>query len=223
MTQVASKKLPVGGIVVETITTPSGDDEKLIAQLVELWAQHHQRSIAVRHETGRMLNTRFGEPGTRQTYGSATLKLYGEKLGIAESELSRMRAFASSFKSLAELKERFPDVHTWKQVRQLLAKLRHPSTTDAAQGSEMPEARQPVRQVIRAMEALQRELSDVELTPDDPDWQTLNDDVDKLLSTLERVLGVRITKAVAASSVSTTPTTTSPVEQMGRTLAALIG
>jgi GGDEF domain-containing protein len=93
-------------------------------QLAEKWRAHRGVDLEIRHEAGKLLNDHFGPPTKRQKRGEQVLKEAAERLRTTESELSRMRRFASSFESFADLMEKYPDATTWTAVKGLLPKLK---------------------------------------------------------------------------------------------------
>jgi GGDEF domain-containing protein len=105
-----------------TITREEFDQR--LGHLAEKWRTHRGADLEIRHETGKLLNDHFGPPDTRQKRGEGVLKEAAERLRTTESELSRMRRFASSFESFADLMEKYPDATTWTAVKGLLPKLK---------------------------------------------------------------------------------------------------
>jgi len=95
-------------------------------ELVEKWADHRRVDLELRYQTGQLLNERYGSPDKRQNRGKGILERVAEQLGVAVSELSRMRSFAYNFKTSQDLENRFPEVKTWTAVKELLPKLRQP-------------------------------------------------------------------------------------------------
>ena len=182
-------------------------DDSLLAELKKLWQDGHRSDVSLRHLTGAKLNTHFGPPTVRQSYGPATLKTHAENLGVAESDLSRMRWFAHHFKSVDDLRGGHPDVTTWTQVKVLLATLAKPKR--AGKGTpdgdhKKPKADRPARRVIRALRAAREGVVRVgKLAPDHPDRKALNKAVEALLAVAETSLGFCYRTADAAGPVDT--------------------
>jgi len=179
------------------------NDQVLLNELVPLWRDHHNRGLELRHETGLRLNKRFGTPGERQEYGKATLRLYSEKLGVSESELSRMRWFAEHFKSFDDFKTQHSTVATWTKVKVLLAKLRRPAlpVAEASDNQKKSVAERPVDQMIGAVRAIQKHANNVGQLPlDSDDWKALNEAVRRMLKVVEVKLGGHFTFAPSARS-----------------------
>jgi hypothetical protein len=118
----------------------SGGDQRTITreeflrrlgQLAEKWQAHHGAGLEIRHETGKLLNERFGPPTAKQKRGEGVLKEVVERLQVAESELSRMRRFAFHFESVKALKEKYPEATTWTAVKDLLPRLNKPKKGSA--------------------------------------------------------------------------------------------
>ena len=61
-----------------------GSEDATLAKLSKLWRKHHNAGLEIRHLTGLLLNEQFGEPTSRQPYGTGKLANYAEKLGVAE-------------------------------------------------------------------------------------------------------------------------------------------
>src|SRR3954454_14997824 len=110
----------------------SGGDQRTITreeflrrlgQLAEKWQARHGAGLEIRHETGKLLNERFGPPTAKQKRGEGVLKEVVERLQVAESELSRMRRFAFHFESVKAQKEKYPEATTWTAVKDLLPRL----------------------------------------------------------------------------------------------------
>jgi hypothetical protein len=94
--------------------------QQRLGELADRWKIHHAADLALRHETGTLLNLYYGEPTHRQLRGQQVMKEAGKALGKTEAELSQLRRFAYHFTSLKELKRQHPQVTTWTQVRDLL-------------------------------------------------------------------------------------------------------
>jgi len=104
-------------------TITDGDFERRLGQLAKEWRTHHGDDLELRHKTGKFLNERFGNPGTRQPRDAGVLKQAAEKLQTPLSTLSRMRSFAGHFTSVQDMKKSHPEVTTWTAVRKLLTTL----------------------------------------------------------------------------------------------------
>jgi hypothetical protein len=168
-------------------------DEFLLAELTQLWQAHHRRGLEVRHQTGVLLNNHFGQPTERQAYGEATLKHCSASLGVAESDLSRMRWFAHHFESVEDLSNKHPTVTTWTKVKELLASLRQPEAKPVSKVEEDEKkslAERTVRPVIKAMRAIQKEARGVgQLAHGSDDWRAMSEAVTKMLKTVGTCLG----------------------------------
>jgi len=126
MKTVSSKKQPR-----TTTNRKTNEQGKLSAQdfeqqLVELagrWQRQDRNDLALRHETGQLLNAYFGDPTQRQAYGNGTMKKAAEQLRRTGTELSQLRRFALRFKTFEDFQQKHGDVTTWTQVRKLVADL----------------------------------------------------------------------------------------------------
>jgi len=171
-------------------------EDALLHELWQLWQAHHRRGLEVRHQTGLILNRRFGPPTERQAYGEATLKRYSERLGVSESDLSRMRWFAHRFESLEAMRAEHPQVTSWTAVKELLASLRQPEAAQAvrAAGDTIvvePAAAQPLRRAVAAIQEVRACVTGVDLTLDDDGRAALARAMDEMLQEVGTRLGIR--------------------------------
>jgi len=173
-------------------------NDSVFSQINKIWERHRKQGMEDRHRTGVLLNNKFGKPNVRrQAYGEKLLKAYSISLGIAVSELSRMRGFARRFKSIEDLNAQHPDVKTWTQVKELLASLRksHMQTAQAPKDDDQKKSRgsQPMRHALQAIQAVRQCFSKVHLALDGDERTVLNEAVKEMLSDIEKTLGVRFT------------------------------
>ena len=99
---------------------PAPDDRQLVDQLVTLWRSHQERGLQVRWEMGALLNRHLGPPARRLAHGKQVLKTAAKEMQTAESELSRMRWFASLFESAEDFQAKHPGARSWTKVKKLL-------------------------------------------------------------------------------------------------------
>jgi len=126
MSKVSSAKHPRTTTTRKTNEQDRLSDQDFQQKLVELadrWQSQDWNDLALRHETGQLLNAYLGNPDRRQTYGTGTLKKAAEQLRRTETELSQLRRFAFRFKTFEDFQQKHCDVTTWTQVRDLLARL----------------------------------------------------------------------------------------------------
>jgi hypothetical protein len=90
--------------------------------LARRWKSHDRDDLVLRHETGALLNRFYGKPTARQPRGAEVMKQAGRRLRKTRAELSQLRRFAYLFRTLAEFKQRHPDVTNWTQARSLLTR-----------------------------------------------------------------------------------------------------
>jgi len=182
----------------------ANDNNKIpFSRLSRMWQTSHGDDLKLRHFTGAWLNKQHGPPTTRQAYGERTLQRYINKLGVAESDLSRMRWFAFSFKSVSELKDKEPTATTWTKVKEIIARRRHPQAAPAAKPTsndmKLVVAERPVDQMIGAMRTLQSHAAQVgKLTKDSDEWKKARAAFEELVKVVEVSLGGHITFADAA-------------------------
>jgi hypothetical protein len=92
--------------------------------MVEEWRIHSEKSLKIRHKTGKLLNDYIGRPSTRTKRGEGVVETVCEQLRISKSEASRIRWFALLFSSIEDLQERHPEAKSWSAVKDLLPKLK---------------------------------------------------------------------------------------------------
>jgi hypothetical protein len=176
---------------------PNSDlaNDSVFTQIQKIWERHRKQGLEDRHRTGVLLIKKFGKPGSRQKHGQKILKDYAASLEIAVSELSRMRAFASRFTSLEDMKTQHPNVTTWTQVKNLLVSTRKTETqaaeTSTGNGETVPAGTKPVSQALRAIQAVRQCISKVQLAPGGDERAALDEAVKAMLADIEKFLGVR--------------------------------
>jgi hypothetical protein len=137
-----------------------------LGQLAEKWQAHRGTDLEIRHETGKLLNDHYGPPTTKQTRGAGVLKEFAERVQTTESELSRMRRFAHHFKSVDDLKDKYPEATTWTAVKGLLPRLKPQGEKQkggSVNGAASPAGRKQARpvqfgRVKQSLEALTSKL-----------------------------------------------------------------
>jgi hypothetical protein len=169
---------------------------KRLAALVKRWRSHHEHDLVLRHETGVLLNDRFGDPTQRQRRGSKIIKQASEKLGIDVADMCRLRWFAYRFKSVDDLKQQHPDIKSWTQVRDLLCRL---SQCDGPAESKPAKDDKPARKVIRALATLKTALQGFDSTPAPEDREVLLKGFQELAEEVSRRLGVPLTVEASVS------------------------
>jgi len=137
--------------------------DKLIEKLVKLWKAHEGNGLEVRWKTGALLNKQLGAPTKRQPHGKAVLKKAGSRLGISESELSRMRWFAHHFAGLTDFKSKYPDAGSWAKVKDLLPGLNPKKASEPAPSAGRVNAPHGtvLLSKLKAVRSFLREFSDV--------------------------------------------------------------
>jgi len=169
----------------------TAEDRKLLDHLAELWRSHAARDLGTRHETGRLLNERFGLPTESQPQGQQVMKKASEELAIAMSDISRMRKFAYYFVDLAALQQAHPDVTNWTRLKDLLPRLTPDEGGDAQQPAKSP-SRPSTRGVAKAIASLTAMLNRVENPPVDAERETLLAVVQELAEAASRCLKIRV-------------------------------
>lgn len=161
----AKRSTNTNGTTNHTKSTSSKDFTRKLAELAGRWESHDGNDLALRHETGVLLNAFYGDPTRRQARGEGVMKQAAKQLRKTEAELSQLRWFARSFPSLKVLKRRYPDVTNWTQVRDLLVKLRQRNRkgkASARRASTKPisAVTHPLRQLTSAFRKLGDGLSE---------------------------------------------------------------
>ena len=111
------------------------DEAPFLQSLCDFWKPHQRRDLEIRYQLGVMLNDKLGSPSVRQNYGIGTIKLISKELSIDKSDISRMRRFADKYESFVAFTDAEPDVHSWTQVRIVIAKSKAPKTSTDSRAS----------------------------------------------------------------------------------------
>jgi len=189
--------------------TPEEFNQQL-GQLAEKWRSHHGAGLEIRHETGKLLNDRYGPPSKRQKRGEEVLKQAVKLLQTDESELSRMRRFAFSFESVEVLKEKHPEATTWTAVKALLPKLKSQGGKQkgkSGNGAAKPVGRkqaQPVKfgRVRQSLEALTSKLRKVRLNFSADEKKELLAQFQELVKVMEHCLHISVSVGQVSAEVA---------------------
>jgi len=173
----------------------TAEDRKLLDQLAELWRSHAVRDLGTRHETGRLLNERFGPPTASQPQGKQVIKKASEELAISMSDISRMRNFAFHFSGLAALQQAHPEAKNWTRLKKVLPNLSPDKGGDAKQPAESP-SRPATRGIARSIKSLRSMLKRLENPPVGAEWAGLLADVQELAEAISDHLEIRVKVAV---------------------------
>ena len=119
----------------QTIQRHIAGEGPFLKSLCEFWKPHQRRDLENRYKLGVMLNDKLGMPSVRQNYGIGTIKLISKELSIDKSDISRMRRFADKYESFVAFTDAEPDVHSWTQVRIVIAKSKAPKTSTDSRAS----------------------------------------------------------------------------------------
>ena len=188
----------------------TAEDRKLLDQLAELWRSHAVRDLGTRHETGRMLNERYGPPSESQPQGRQVMKRASEELGIAMSDISRMRAFAFHFADLAALQRSHPEATNWTRLKEVLPKLTPDEGAEARQPAEGP-SRPGTRGVARSITSLTAKLSRVETPPVGAERTTIMNELHEMAEAASRFLKISVKVSVGVKDIKPVATTTARV------------
>jgi len=140
---------------------------RLLGEIAERWRAHRGEDLKLRYQTGELLNRQYGDPTKRQKRGTGTLLREADQLGIAQSEISRLRRFSHRFKSFTDFKAAHPEA-TWTTVKSdILPSLMSEDKRKAkgssggdAKGTVKPKPRIPVADILaKALAGLSQQLS----------------------------------------------------------------
>jgi hypothetical protein len=165
------------------------EDERLLDQLVELWQSKCVHALEIRRQMGELLNQRLGPPDRRQPLGQKVQKLAGEQLQVSVSELSRMRWLDHFFPTVADLREKHPEIDSWTRFKQALPGLkprRGERTATPAANRSSPALRGVLRSLGRVIPNLRR----VGSLPAGPERDDLVRALRELMEVVKNDLGI---------------------------------
>jgi len=142
----------------------STKDLRLLDRVAKLWGDHAERDLGTRHQTGRLLNERLGSPDERLPHARRVLKMVAKRLGIAESDLNRMRWFAHRFVDVAAFRKQHPEVVNWTGVKEVLPSLKPAKGGKARVPSANP-SRPALRGVVKSCTNLASKLIGLDFEP----------------------------------------------------------
>jgi hypothetical protein len=111
------------GPISVTPPAPVEDEEQFIRNLAAMWQSYNRQGLEVRWITGKRLNERLGPQDERQPHGEQTIKKVSKEVDISESDICRMRSFASLFESMEEFHRKHPNANCWTKVKAFIPKL----------------------------------------------------------------------------------------------------
>jgi len=138
-----------------------------LGDLTVRWQKSTDTDLEIRHQTGALLNDRYGKPGKRLKRGQEILREVAEQLQVAQSELSRMRRLAFHFESVEDLKKKHPEVTNWTAVKCLLPKLKPQATPKGLVKNGAPTSKPKVsnakklKKITSLLDALPTELGEI--------------------------------------------------------------
>jgi len=185
--------LPVHSIngTTDVARGPSARDRKLLGQLAKLWKDQAERDLATRHQTGRLLNERLGPPTKSLAQGQKVLKMAAETVGIAESDLNRMRWLAHLFVDLAALRRSHPAIDSWTKFKAALPSLK-PSKGDQAKKPTANPSRPALRGVARSLANVTAKLNGLAIRPKGAERKAFVDALRKLAEAVTRRFKIRV-------------------------------
>lgn len=169
----------------------SAPERKLLGQLVKLWKSEADRSLKTRHVTGRWLNRQVGPPIERQPHGGRVLELFGEKLGIALSDLNRMGWFSYLFPDLSAFRRQHSKIDSWTKFKTALPGLK-PSKGGKARKPVSNPPHLAVRGVAKAFTNLTSMLNRLVTPPVGAEREKLVAVVQELAKAASRRLKIRV-------------------------------
>jgi len=138
-----------------------------IGPLAVKWRKYGQKGLELFHESGALLNRSLGDPDKRLSYGGKILLNTANRLGISQSELSRMRWFARLFTSVAEFHQQRPDLNTWTAFKKALPILKVQPAQQETHTSKKPTASAKLAAVAKSVAGINKKLSQIENLADD--------------------------------------------------------
>jgi hypothetical protein len=141
--------------------------QKRLGELATKWQQATDTDLEIRHQTGALLNERYGKPDKRLKRGQEILRVVAGQLQVAQSELSRMRRLAFHFESVEDLKKKHSEVTNWTAVKGLLPKLKPQATPKGLVKNGAPTSKPKVsnarklRKITSLLDALPTELGEI--------------------------------------------------------------
>jgi hypothetical protein len=169
-------------------------DRKLVDRLVNLWKSHAERGLGTRHQTGRLLNERLGSPDRRQPHARQVLKMVAGELGIAESDLNRMRWYAHLTDATA-LRQDHPEITSWTRIKEELTNLKAEYGFGARKPSASP-SRPAFGGFARSLANLTSKLNGLDIRPAGAERQKLVDALRGLAEAASRRLRIDVEVAV---------------------------
>lgn len=128
--------------------------------LASRWKSHHGADLELRHQVGELLNKHFGSPDNRQKRGAEVLKKAAKDLETSQSEISRMRRFASHFPSFEDFKQQHPEATNWSAVKELLPKVKRRVSAPKPRGaSSLKEAKRLLKELSSALAKVPNDLN----------------------------------------------------------------
>jgi hypothetical protein len=169
-------------------------DRKLVDRLVNLWKSHAERDLETRHQTGRLLNERLGSPDRRQPHARRVLKMVAGEVGIAESDLNRMRWYAHLVDATA-LRQDHPEITSWTRFKEKLTSLKAEYGFGASKPSASP-SRPAFGGFARSLANLTSKLNGLDIRPAGAERQKLVDALRELAEAASSRLMINVVVAV---------------------------
>jgi len=185
---------PANGTKDNDQATPA-EDRKLFDRLVELWRSNAERDFETRFKTGGLLNERLGSPDKRQPHARRVLKTAAKELGVAESDLSRMRHLAHLFADVAALRQSHPEITNWTRFKAALPGLKPPKGGKARKAAAAL-SRSALRGVVKSCTSLASKLNGLDFQPGDAERKEFLDAFQKLAEAASSRLMINVVVAV---------------------------
>jgi hypothetical protein len=173
----------------------SAPDRKLLDRLVRLWKSDAERGLKTRHATGKVLNRRLGPPTQRKAHGQRVLEMYGERLDISPSDLSRMGWFSHLFPDFSDFRKQHPEIDSWAKFKTALPSLK-PAKGGKARKPVKDASRPATRGVVKAIASLTAKLNRLDTPPVGAERAQLVAVVQELAKAATRRLKIRVEVSV---------------------------
>lgn len=178
---------------IEAAFRPTKNEEAVVKRIAELWRSYQHRGLEIRHMIGKLLNQQIGNPDDRQDRGKAVMAMASERLGIAVSDLNRMRWFAFLFKSVKGLHEKHPKIDSWTKLKEELPRLMPKDNNKKKKPPKPSPAARFVREVGRSIQGLTKAIKRNRATVPTSEQTELLKQLRELAAVVTTKLNIRVT------------------------------
>jgi len=181
-------------------------DREWVKRLGQRWRTHHGQDLALRHETGKIVNDRFGPPTARLPRGEGVMKLLAEETGLNQTAISRMRWFTHRFPAFEAFTSAHPDVRSWEKVCLLLVELSRKDKEAAVASTDSSKGKNPSKaassKIFRSLKAVVKSLPKEAGKVDEDDAEDIQAELNKFRRALRKCTGLNVTISIAPATDS---------------------